>query len=71
MRYLLENMDEAAILAIDAKAEVANCSVTEYAFTPEPPGTGSLVLKRYNFVAPLERSGTPVTSEPDAKVGAR
>jgi 2,3-bisphosphoglycerate-dependent phosphoglycerate mutase len=29
MRYLLENMDEARILAIDAEGDVANCAVTE------------------------------------------
>jgi probable phosphoglycerate mutase len=28
-------------------------------------------LKFYNFVAPLEEAGAPVTSEPDANVGAR
>ena len=30
MRYLLENLDEAQILAIDAEGDVANCAVTEY-----------------------------------------
>jgi len=29
------------------------------------------VLTKYNFVAPLEREGAPVTSSPDAKVAAR
>ena len=32
---------------------------------------GNLRLKLFNFVAPLEEAGAPVTSEPDAKVGAR
>jgi broad specificity phosphatase PhoE len=71
LRYLLENMDEQAILAIDAQAEVANCSVTEYMFEPEQGTTGGLKLQRYNFVAQMERQGTPVTSAPDAKVAAR
>lgn len=31
MRYLLENLDEARTLAIDAEGDVANCAVTEYA----------------------------------------
>lgn len=30
-----------------------------------------LVDELYNFVAPLEEAGAPVTSEPDASVGAR
>lgn len=70
MRYLLEQMDEATILAIDAQADVANCAVTEYALEPAKDG-GSLVLQKYNFVAPLEREGAPVTSKPDASVAAR
>ena len=71
LRYLLESMDEAQILAIDREGDVANCSVTEYVFDPNAGKDGSLVLKRYNFVAPLERAGAPVTSEPDANVAAR
>jgi len=70
MRYLLENMDEKAILAIDALGDVANCGVTEYTFNAERDGSGELVLEHYNFVAPLEREGTPVTSAPDGKVTA-
>jgi broad specificity phosphatase PhoE len=71
MRYLLENMDEETILAIDAEGDVANCAVTEYSLQPGKQGAGSLVLERYNFVAPLEQEGTPVTSSPDAKIAAR
>jgi broad specificity phosphatase PhoE len=70
MRYLLENMDEKTILAIDAEADVANCAITEYAFDANREG-GSLVLTKYNFVAPLEQEGAPVTSAPDANVAAR
>jgi probable phosphoglycerate mutase len=71
MRYLLENMDEQTILAIDAEGDVANCAVTEYSFEPGKDGEGSLALQRYNFVAPLEQEGTPVTSTPDVNVAAR
>ena len=71
LRYLLENMDEKTILAIDAEGDVANCGVTEYRFQPEADGSGRLELERYNFVAPLEREGTPVTSAPDAKGAAK
>ena len=66
LRYLLEDMTEAEILAIDAEGDVANCGVTEYAFSADAsPGSG-LDLVRYNFVAPLEAEGTAVTSERDA-----
>jgi broad specificity phosphatase PhoE len=71
MRYVLENMDEESILAIDAKGDVANCAVTQYAFEPRKDGEGALVLEKYNFVAPLEREGAPVTSTPDSNVAAR
>lgn len=71
MRYLLENLDEEMILAIDAKGDVANCAITEYLFRSEANGSGSLVLEKYNFVAPLHEEGAPVTSAPDANVAAR
>jgi 2,3-bisphosphoglycerate-dependent phosphoglycerate mutase len=64
LRYLLENLDEEQILTIDREADVANCSVTEYAFDPNVAQHGGLILRRYNFVAPLEAKGAPVTAEP-------
>ncbi|GJE12195.1 MULTISPECIES: histidine phosphatase family protein [Methylobacterium] len=71
LRYLIEDMTEAEILAIDAAGDVANCSVTEYAFRPREGTTGRLGLERYNFVAPIAEAGAPITSEPDANVAAR
>ena len=70
-RYLIEELDEAAILAIDSQGDVVNCGVTEYRYTPGTVPGGCLTLKRYNFSAPLEREGAPVTSAPDANVAAR
>jgi probable phosphoglycerate mutase len=70
LRYLLENMDEDKILRIDAEGDVANCAVTEYSLQDRQEGT-ALVLQKYNFVAPLESKGAPVTSQPDANVAAR
>ena len=70
LRYLLENMDEKTILAIDAEGDVANCSVTEYRLPDTADGT-TLELTRYNFVAPLQREGAPVTAEPDRAVAPR
>jgi len=71
MRYILEHMTEGELLAIDKKAELANCSVTFYEYDGTLGPRGSLRLELYNFVAPLEEAGAPVTSEPDASVGAR
>jgi broad specificity phosphatase PhoE len=71
LRYLLEKMSEAEILAIDREADVANCGVTEYAYDRGSGRHGGLVLRNYNLVAPMEAQGTPVTAEPDAVTGAR
>jgi broad specificity phosphatase PhoE len=67
-RYLIEGMTEADILKIDAQAEVANCSVTAY---DRPAEGGPMRLRLYNFVAPLEEAGAPVTRESDAPAAAR
>ena len=71
MRYLLENLTEEAILAIDREGDVANCAVTEYRFDPAAGPDGGLVLERYNFTNPLEEAGAPVTAMPDISVAAR
>jgi probable phosphoglycerate mutase len=60
MRYLIEGLSEREILTIDAAGDVANCGVTEYEFAED-----RLRLVRYNFTAPLESQGAPVTTEPD------
>lgn len=70
-RYLLENMTEEQILAIDREAEIANCSVTEYALTANKGGEAELLLQRYNFVPPMEPEGAVPTSAPDANVASR
>ena len=71
LRYLLESMTEAQILTVDRAGDVANCSVTEYGLDSQAGPNGELKLLRYNFVAPLERAGAPVTHEPDAPVAVR
>ena len=58
------------LLAIDKEADIANCSVTKYEHDESLGPRGNLRLKLFNFVAPLEEAGAPVTSEPDVKVGA-
>jgi len=35
-RYVLEGIDERGVLALDADAEVVNCSVTSYRYEPSP-----------------------------------
>jgi len=71
LRYILEEMDEAAILAIDKEAGVLNCGVCEYAFEPDDAQACEPRLLKYNFAAPLLEQHAPITSEPDAMVAAR
>ena len=68
LRYVLEQLSEAEILAIDAAGDVANCSVSQYRLVP---AIGRLALDHYNVVAPMEKEGTPSTHEPDHMVAAR
>ena len=67
-RYVFEGMDEHQVLALDAEAEVANCSVTSYRYDAE---AGRLALERYNEAAPVEEHDEPVTAEPDAPRASR
>jgi broad specificity phosphatase PhoE len=72
LRYLLEELDEARILAIDGQGDVANCAITEYSYQPRGrTKDGSLVLQRYNETSPLQQKGAPVTPAPDAPVAPR
>jgi broad specificity phosphatase PhoE len=67
MRYLLEGLDERAILDIDRQGDVPNCGVTEY----RASATGeALELVTTNFV-PAELAEQGRTGEPDAPAGAR
>jgi broad specificity phosphatase PhoE len=70
-RYILEEMDEAQILAIDKQGDVLNCGVCEYDFQPDDAALCAPNLLRYNFAAPLIEEDAPITSEPDAVVAAR
>ncbi|MEO8653722.1 MAG: histidine phosphatase family protein [Ramlibacter sp.] len=63
MRYLIECLDEAQILAIDRLGDVPNCGITSYEFDE---ASDALVPDLVNFAAPLRQAGAPVTVEPDA-----
>lgn len=71
MRYLLERMTEQQILSIDARGDVANCSVTTYDLRRDDAGRTGLWLTGYNDLSPLEQAGAEVTDEPDAPVAPR
>jgi len=71
LRYILEELDEARILAIDKEGDVVNCGLCEYEFEPDDAHACVPKLVRYNFAAPLIDEAAPVTSEPDAMVATR
>lgn len=71
LRYIIEGLNEAEILAIDRAGDVANCAISDYVYDPSHGRNGGLVLRRYNVTAPMEEEATPVTREPDAIAGAR
>lgn len=68
LRYILENLDEAGVLAIDALGDVANCAVTEYRYEPAQSG---LVLTRFNATDAVQAHGVAVTDARDPIVAAR
>jgi 2,3-bisphosphoglycerate-dependent phosphoglycerate mutase len=70
-RYILEELDEAAILGIDRQADVLNCGIAEYRFDPDKQGLCVPELGLWNYDVPLEAEGAPKTSAPDAVTGTR
>ncbi len=71
MRYILEELDEAQILAIDKQADVLNCGICAYDFAPDADGMCVPALSLWNHDTPLEDEGAAKTSAPDAVVGSR
>jgi broad specificity phosphatase PhoE len=71
LRYIIEHLDEAGILKIDAEARVGNCSLTEYRFDPGQGASGGLSLVRYNDATPLAQEGEARTDAPDPMMAAR
>jgi probable phosphoglycerate mutase len=71
MRYVLEELDEQQILAIDKQAEVLNCGICAYDFEPDAGGLCIPTLALWNHGTPLEADGAEKTSAPDAMAGSR
>ena len=69
-RYLLEELSEQEILAIDREAEVANCSVTVYELDDSRGPHGGMRRVLYNCVDHLAAPRL-ITAEPDAPVAPR
>jgi broad specificity phosphatase PhoE len=61
-RYVLEELTEQELLAVDREQRVANASLTRYEADPD----GNLRLAAFNEVGHLTAEDEPVTEEPDA-----
>jgi broad specificity phosphatase PhoE len=70
-RYILEELDEQQILAIDKQSDMLNCGIAAYEFEPDAKGSCVPELALWNYGAPLEEQGAPKTSAPDAMAGTR
>lgn len=71
VRYVLEHLNEAEILAIDRAEEIANCSLTTFEHDPELAHGGGMRLRRFNEPVALEEAGEPVTKGDDAPAAPR
>lgn len=63
-RYILEELTEQDILAIDREGEVANCSLTRFEVDPGSDDDRPRLVS-WNETAPVEGAGERVTHEPD------
>ncbi len=66
-RYLMEDLDEERLLAIDRAGDVANCAITSF-HAETGMETRRMALRDYNLVEPVADAGEPVTSVPDLAV---
>ena len=71
LRYILEELTEAQILAIDKQAEILNCGIAAFDFEPNELAVCVPKLALWNHGAPMEEQGTPRTAEPDMMTGSR
>ena len=70
MRYILEELDEAEILAIDKQAEILNCGICAYDFQRGDNELCAPKLVLWNHGAARDE-GEAQTAEPDAMIGTR
>jgi broad specificity phosphatase PhoE len=63
-RYLLENLTEEELLAIDRAHDVANCSITSYEFD-STSNKQKMKLALSNYTTHLEEVGEEITTQPD------
>ena len=71
IRYILEELSEADILAIDKQSDILNCGICAFDFEPNHLALCVPKLVLWNHGAPMEEQGTPKTAEPELMTGSR
>ena len=71
MRYILEELTEGQILAVDKQEKMLNCGVCAFDFEPDKSGICVPKLELWNYGAPMEIEGTEQTAEPEMMTGSR
>jgi broad specificity phosphatase PhoE len=71
MRYILEELTEAQIMAIDRKGDILNCGIAAYDFRRNAEALCVPTLALWNHDAPMAEEGTPKTAEPETVTGSR
>ena len=71
MRYILEELTEGQILAIDKQAEILNCGISAFDFPPDERSICWPRLAVWNLGAPMESEGMEQTAEPRMITGTR
>ena len=71
MRYILDELTEGQILAIDKQSEILNCGIAAYDFATNEQTLCVPTLALWNHGAPMDEQGTAKTAEPDMITGSR
>ena len=71
MRYILEELTEGQILAIDKQSEILNCGISAFDFLPDERSICWPRLAVWNLGAPMIAEGLEPTAEPRSMTGTR
>ena len=71
LRYILEELTEEQLMALNRQGEVLNCGISAFDFDTNDRRFGKPQLAYWNLGAPMEQAGAEQTSAPDVMVGSR
>ena len=71
LRYILEELTEEQLMALNKQGEVLNCGISAFDFDTNDRRFGKPKLALWNLGAPMEQAGAEQTSAPDIMAGSR